>query len=190
MTYLKPGDIILTRGEGWLDEAVRRFSAVGKEKEAFVNHVGIVVRGGQDFPFEKGQHEAIIVEALSHVKRHPLRDQYGDGKTQIAIFRPKLINKYKISKIVKKANEYVGDSYGYIKIVAHLLDYFLGGAYFFRRLANMDKYPICSWLVAEAYASIGHNFGVPAGAASPDDIYDYCRKYKEEFEEIRFLKLW
>ena len=43
----------------------------------------------------------------------------------------------------------------------------------------MDKYPICSWVVASSYGEVGENFGVKVGEASPDDIWDWCLKRGE-----------
>ena len=42
-----------------------------------------------------------------------------------------------------------------------------------RRLGRLDRYPICSWLVAHSYKKAGKHFGFSARAASPDDIWDF-----------------
>ena len=65
----------------------------------------------------------------------------------------------------------------------------LQGAYVFRRLDQMDKYPICSWLVAHSYKKIGKDFRVPAGAATPDDIWDFCDKNPDKYRRVRSLGL-
>jgi hypothetical protein len=41
--------------------------------------------------------------------------------------------------------------------------------------------PVCSWLVAQAYAKAGETFGVPPGAASPDDIWDYVTAHPKKY---------
>ena len=48
----------------------------------------------------------------------------------------------------------------------------------------MDRYPICSWLVAHAFAKAGKTFGVPPGMASPDDIWDFVNEEPEKYSEI------
>ena len=93
----------------------------------------------------------------------------------------------KVHAIVAKANGYVGRQYGWTKIVTHLLDWGLKGAYVFRRLTHDDDYPICSWLVAHAYLAADMTFGVPAGAANPDDIWDYVVANTDEFTQVRDL---
>ena len=68
-----------------------------------------------------------------------------------------------------------------------LADWALLGAYVFRRLGRMDRYPICSWLVAHSYKAAGLHFGVAPGAATPDDIWDFVTTRTDRFQEIRPL---
>ncbi len=173
---LAKGDIFLTKGTSMLSRLVRFFSTTGGESRAQVNHSGIVVDAADGDP--------VIVEALTHVQQHTMLSQYNDDSTLIAAFRPIGLSDQDIDKVVAKAKSYVGDEYGYFKILAHLGDWCLGGRYFFRRFASMDKYPICSWLVAESFAEIDHNFGCPPGMAEPDDIWEYCRAHPELYEQI------
>jgi hypothetical protein len=51
----------------------------------------------------------------------------------------------------------------------------------------MDKYPICSWLVAYAYDAIGWDFGVPPWVAQPDCIWDYCMAHPERWRVVHPL---
>ncbi len=44
-------------------------------------------------------------------------------------------------------------------------------------MAGMDKYPICSWLVAYVYQRVlGLELGGPPDEVDPDDIMDFCMK--------------
>jgi hypothetical protein len=61
------------------------------------------------------------------------------------------------------------------------------GAYIFRRLTQNGDYPICSWLVAHAFAKAGKTFGVQPGAANPDDIWDFIVDNPEKYGEIHPL---
>jgi hypothetical protein len=88
---------------------------------------------------------------------------------------------------VAAAERYVGRRYGYLKMLAHLLDWLFLGVYLFRRIASMDRYPICSWVVAHAYGKTGRHFGVAPGAASPDDIWDYVVAHPQEYRCVRAL---
>jgi hypothetical protein len=129
--------------------------------------------------------EVCIVEALNKVVCRDVRDAYR-GKT-IAIYRTLTLDIKARYRIAGGMSEYVGRPYGWLKIVAHGLDKFFGGVYLFRRLAGMDKYPICSWPVAHVWAREGLYFGVKPGAADPDDIWDYVTTHPEQYECIKPL---
>ncbi len=181
---LRPGDIFLTRGTAWISRAIRFFSKSFGEPRTEVNHVGLVVEGGDVW-------EAVVVEALSKVGRHRLRERYGPPVTDhVAVFRPLNLTPEQIDEVVAYALKQVGRNYGYPKIIAHLLDWCLMGAYVFRRLTVDENYPICSWLVAHAFSKIGKNFGVDQRAASPDDIWDFVTNENRlggYYEQIREL---
>ncbi len=109
----------------------------------------------------------------------------------VAIYRPINLTEEEISFIISEAEEQVGKKYGYLKIVAHLLDWCLLGAYFFRRFTNSGKYPICSWLVAHSFSKENKHFGVEPGAAQPDDIWDFIIENPDKYEEVHPLKpIW
>jgi len=165
---LQPGDVLVTRGRGWLSRAIRVFTRRIGESRTKVNHVGLVVEGG---PLE----EAWVVEALWKVVRRRLVAGYGSTRSsEVGIFRPTNLSEEEIRIVVAAGEGYVGRRYGVLKLVTHLADWVLQGAYVFRRLTNDDRYPICSWLVAHAFKKAGKNFGVAPGAASPDDVWDFC----------------
>lgn len=195
---LKPGDIVFTRGAGPISRMVRAFTRTFGEPRTKVNHVGVIVAvatpplaSGTARPFrgvEGGPVEtAILVEALSTVKRHGLTERYGKRTDRVAVYRPTNLTPKEVRTIVAAAEAYVGRKYGYGKIALHFLDWMLLGAYAFRRLGRMEDYPICSWLVASAYAKAGKDFGVAAGAASPDDIWDFCVANAGTYEPVRPL---
>jgi len=69
--------------------------------------------------------------------------------------------------------------------LAHGVDHLLlNNRYVARRLAFLDNYPICSWLVAYAYDGIGYQFGVPPWACTPDDIDDWIKAYPSEWTQV------
>jgi hypothetical protein len=180
---LKRGDVFLTRGSSFISWAIRVCSRGIGEKRTQVNHVGLVVEDGS-------LRTAMVVEALSKVRRHRLWDQYGPPKKdEVAVFRPTNLTPEECDIIVATANRQVGKKYGYIMIVAHFLDWLLLGAYFFRRLVPGSKYPICSWVVAHAFAEAGKFFGVDPGAAEPDDIWDFIKdKRPQYYREVHPLE--
>jgi hypothetical protein len=180
MENLKDADVVFTKGFGLLSRAIRFFTRGIGESRTKVNHVGLVVSGG---PIA----EAVIVEALSMVKRHRLMDRYGPRRDHVAVYRSLDLTEAETRRIAEAAEGYVGRKYGYATIAAHLLDWVLLGAYVFRRFVGCDNYPICSWLVAHAYKKVGKHFGVPARAASPDEIWDFVVENPDKFRMIRDL---
>jgi hypothetical protein len=177
----QPGDIFLTKGSSFISKAIRFFSRSGGESRTKANHTGIVTAKGT-------AKTAVIVEALTKVKRRSLYSYYAKHDTDVAIYRPINVSAEDMATIMEKSNSYVGRDYGYLKIVAHLIDWCLGGRYFARRIVSMDKYPICSWVVAQSYAEVGLDFGVPAGSASPDDIMDFCEANPDKYELVHPLE--
>ncbi len=174
---LQPGDVFMTRGRGLFSRLIRLGTRRIGEGRTRVNHVGLIVVGGTI-------DEAIAVEALSTVKRHGFA-RYRGKSTGVAVYRPNNLTDEELQTIVAAAEGYVGRGYGYLKIAGHFLDWVLQGAYVFRRLTNSDNYPICSWVVAHAFLKAGKDFGVEAGGASPDDIWDFIvEKHPERYDEI------
>jgi len=192
---LEPGDIFLTRGCSFISRAIRFFTRSKGEKPTKVNHVGLVVQGGD-------MKTAIAVEAQSKVVRHKLWSRYGPPKKDcVAVYRATNLTAEEIKNIVAEAEKHVGKEYGVPMIIAHFLDWLKGrmlgwllgwqfsDIYLFRRLIHGDKYPICSWVVADAFAKVGKDFGVEVGMATPDDIWDFVVKNTDKYKEIYPLKL-
>jgi len=192
---LEPGDIFLTRGCGLLSKAIRYFTRSIGEKRTKVNHVGLVVKKG-DFK------AAIVVEALCKVIRHKLWSQYGPPKKDcVAVYRATNLTVEEVKDIVAEAEKQVGKKYGFPMIAAHFMDWLLGrmigwlfgwqfsDVYLFRRVIPGNKYPICSWVVADAFAEADKDFGVEIGMATPDDIWDFIQDNPDKYKEIHPLKL-
>jgi len=178
---LERGDVFLTRSKSLLGWLIRVCTRSFGERRSKLNHVGIVVEPG-------GMREAMVVEALSKVKRHRLWEQYGvPKKAWVSVYRAKNVTPEEMEIIVAEAKEQVGKKYGWFKIVMHFLDWCLTGVYFFSWFARSKKYPICSWLVACAYGAAGYDFGVPNEAADPDDIWDFVNERTDYYEEIVHL---
>ena len=180
---LEPADIFLTKGNSFISRAIRFFTRGIGERKTKVNHVGLVVQRGD-------LKSAVVVEALSRVKRHRLWSQYGPPKEDsVAVYRATNLTPKEIKTIVAEAESQVNKEYGHIMIAAHLLDWLLLGAYCFRRLVPGERYPICSWLVAHSFKKADKYFGVDPGMASPDDIWDFVAERKpSRYKKIRALK--
>jgi hypothetical protein len=170
---LKPGDVFLTKGPGLLSRLIRFFTRSFGERRTRVNHAGVVVQQGT-------LQTAVIVESVAVARRCRLWEHYGPpAKDQVAVYRPLNLTAGEIGVVVAAAERQVGKKYGIAKLVAHLLDWLFLGAYVFRRLTSSGDYPICSWLVAHAFAEAGKDFGVEPGAAQPDDIWDFVDRRKD-----------
>jgi hypothetical protein len=178
----KAGDILLTHNPKLLGKLIRFFESRPGDKAEY-NHTAIIVKEGDERSSE-------LVEAMWKTHQILLWDGYGTPhKDSIAVYRPLNIPPDKISLIVEKAKSYIGDQYGWWKLLLHAADWQLFAStgkdlYFFRRLAFIDKYPICSWVVANAYSRAGYDFGVPPNEASPHDIQDFVETHPEKYELV------
>lgn len=52
------------------------------------------------------------------------------------------------------------------------------------RSSVVTSTPICSWVVAYAYAKIGYRFGVSPRVATPDDIDDWIKANPKEWTQV------
>lgn len=92
--------------------------------------------------------------------------------------------------LAAKAKDYLGRKYGWLDLMAHFCDFWLNGAYVFRRLCRMSRYGVCSWFVGHCYKHINISFGKPIDQLQPDDIDDFCLahpmlfKCKLNFKEV------
>lgn len=169
---LRPGDIVFERSPGWIGRVVRWATRGRHEPETKVNHVGLIVS-------TEGPEGPEVIEALWRVVRRPLARMEGE----IEVWSDDWVGTHPREDIVAQALSYVGRPYGWWKIGAHLVDALLTKItgleiYLARMSLRMDKYPICSWVVAWAYWR-GHSryrFGVSPQVATPDDIYDFVTK--------------
>jgi hypothetical protein len=160
-----PGDIVCFHGTNWISEGIQWATRRPGETPVYANHVGVFTSAGE------------ITEALWTVKTRPVAESLAGSAYQI--WRNTTLKDAERQAVAQKALTYVGREYGAGKILLHLGDALLTKAvgqevYAFRKMASLDKYPICSWVVAEAYAkALGLLFGLPANEAAPDDIWRY-----------------
>jgi len=165
------GDIIGVRSKGLISWGIALGSMNIGEERTRLSHVGIITKGGT-------WEEALITEALTTVVERHISEY---KKVHMVVYEP-LISDEKKMILREKALDYKGCSYGWFKIVAHFLDFWLNGAYVFRRLCKMDRYPICSWLVANCYSHVNIEFGKPLATIQPDDIDDFCLNHPRLFK--------
>ncbi len=165
---LLPGDVFLTRSPSLLGKLIRWFSRQPGEAPTRYNHVGLIVSRG---PITKAR----SIEALLKVRHGRFFRYYAGDKSEVAIYRMPHIFAHERRSVVQKAMTYQGHKYGIQKLLVHALRKCMPPC-IVSRLLFIDRQPICSWLVAHSYRTIGVEFGVPPDAAQPDDIDDWIQK--------------
>lgn len=173
---LEPGDIFFARSSSWIARSIRFMEGLGEPsgETTECNHVGIVVAGGRIA-------DAVIVEAQTKVQRVSLANTYGDAAddARLQFFRPLNLSAWEIRQIVNYAEAQEGKGYGYGKIALHAIDRGLSWLFgrnvvLFRRMSFVKTAPICSYLVAQAFATVDRTFGIDERCAQPEEMRDFC----------------
>ena len=164
---MKSGDIILMNGSGCVARWIRVLTRSPGERPTLFTHIALAID------------DASIVEATFR----GVRSRSYKPRASDFIYSPKFLTSKGRRSIAQRGVQYVGAPYGYGKIVLHALDGLLLGAYVFRRLAFLDRAPICSWVVAIPYWEVSHYkfAGKVPTSVSPDDIADDVTNNKEYF---------
>ena len=174
---LQPLDLFFTRSPSWLSRAIRWAEREPGEEKSLTSHVGVIVTHG-DLP------QVECIEALRKVRRHRLWKKYGRSRTELVVYRPMNIKPLHQSLILNGIKRRVGQKYGYGKIGLHLLAK-LTGRREWKRLSFLDRFPICSYLVAMEFGRWGYHFGVSDRKADPDDILDFCQGHPDKWTKVR-----
>lgn len=195
-----PADVVLTRSDTWLGRVIRAAERRPNDVAVY-NHVGVITYAGlvpppegwNDAGYSFAPRGAIMVEALGHVMQHSVWEGYGPAKgskqSVIAVYRPFTTTSGQRSIVAAKAETFVGQRYGWWKLGAHLLDAGISkvagrDVRAARKLLFWDARPICSFLVAEAFAAAGLNFGVAPGTADPHDIENFCSEKVDKYHRV------
>jgi hypothetical protein len=170
MVSARDGDVFLERSYSWLGRAIRWF--IGSEK----NHTGIVfimtperrdllTKYGLKIP-EAWIGEPCVVEAMIRVRVRLLKDRLSES-SDISISRNETLTKAAQHSVVNAALEFVGQIYGFLRLLRHGLDIITNTKGVRKMAADIM---ICSYLVAFAYAVVEIFFGVTARECTPEDI--------------------
>lgn len=195
--YLKPGDQVYVRreivGAVWewaVPFLIRLFTFTKKDKRpTVVNHVATVLRPVLLIDGDPTSvYDWEIAEALGSggFQVRLLIECYGDARRySLAIARRIDARQEHREKIVAACEHLLGKTYGFVKIAAHTLDYFLtlawnavggrGDVSAVRQLCRSDRYPMCSWASLYVYEKAGLPFDVSTASGSPDDMWDESR---------------
>jgi hypothetical protein len=158
----QPGDILAIRGKGFFARGI--LAATGNT----VSHVGMVV----------GDSPVIVIEALLRVKTRPIGESIADAETAY-LLQDLSLSPQKRDTIVKRVCQFSAADYGWGDIVLQLANAIFRTTWFTDHLTFglLNQFPICSYLVAESYKTIGLTFGKQKEESiTPADIYNFAEK--------------
>ena len=176
------GDIIISgsKKNNWLGRGIRLFTRSPGEPATRATHVAMVLGIAG-----KGRLiDCTVIEAVSKgVKLHRYGKPY-----KCVVYRARDLDEDEKDCIYNEAWKLRGTKYGYVRILAHALDWVTTrgklNSYKWRKRMKGGKLAgrECSNVIAYLWSKCrGKDFGVPPYGASPDDIDDYClwnpRKY-------------
>ena len=168
-----PADVLFTRNEkSWIGPAIRWATRGNGEPPTYTNHVaGVGV----------GRHR--VIEALWTVEESDV-DLWQALNPVFQAWRIPKLPMVTRNIVAVEASQYLGRSYGWWKLGAHLGDGLLSklfgkNVYLFRPAMFMKNYPICSWVWAYAYSKIGVRFDCNPDCADPDTMHDYVSSSPE-----------
>lgn len=176
MNDFQPLDLFFSRNSSWLSNAIRWATREPGEPKSEASHVGAIVTRG---PLQ----EVLCIEALRKVRLHSFWKKY-HGRGKVTIYRARNIGPQDRAFIVEGLHDRVGQSYGYAKIGLHLL-HKLTGRRRWLRLSLLDRWPICSYLMAIEFGRRGYHFGIDGRKATPDDMLDFCQANPDKWECVQ-----
>ena len=166
---MREGDIIAMRSDTWLSRQIRKVESRADGGElALVSHVGLFIT-----------HD-VVIEARARVVCTTFPD--GFIGNEYIVLSPTNVTAVQRVAIAKASLLFSARGYGYLKILGQALDVLSGSRWFTSNIFTIDKFPICSYVVAEAYAAAGLDFGVPTKSTTPDDILDYAMRNPAKYE--------
>ena len=177
MMPYQPMDLFFTRSGSWLSEVIRWATREKGEAKTEASHVGAIITPGFLSNVE-------CVEALTKVERHPLWEKYGGSGQWMTIYRAVNISAPVKRRMARRLRAKVGETYGYGKILLHLLRKLTGDPRWLD-LSLLDRYPICSYLVATEFDREGFSFGIDGRKATPDDMLDFCEANPDKWKCVR-----
>ena len=172
---MKAGDIVFTYRGSFFTEMIRVVTSRKNDSVKFT-HCAVAISDTMIVDVDFTTRLVNINDLLKSVKDYEIWSNY-------------VLLTDDTNKISLKAISYLGDEYGFTKLVPHLLDALLGkiceqDIFFFRKLLKENRYVICSWVVSYAFAAINYTFDVDKQFATPDDIYDSIIK-RPEWKKIK-----
>jgi hypothetical protein len=165
---MKPGDIIFTYSGGIFSNLIRWITKRANN-DVIMTHAAIAINANYFV-------ETDITARISSIESLEKNRYY-------EIWSCQDLSDLEREIIVEKAKTYIDRIYSIPKILSHALDAIFGkitsrNIFFFRKIADSDKYIICSWIVSCVYTKVGFNFTEPYYIATPDNIHDFIKTYR------------
>lgn len=205
--WAEAGDTFFTRSSSKLGGVIRWGETDEDEakrgEESWANHTGVVVESGwigPPGPEQTSPHagSAIVVEALWKTRRGVLDLDDLEG---VRVFRPvPAYDPLELEHFRREAESYVGDTYGWWKLIGFLVKRATKGRIDPTRLYFLRDRPICSYLAAwvnQKAQSVrrilarqgtrpdaAYPFGMPPQSADPDEMMDFCLMRRSEWREV------
>ena len=174
------GDILAVRGSGWLSDGIARAEygdKLGKVEPRFsATHVGLFLAPGNDTSI------AIDIEALNRVKTNVLRTSTA-SVIHAYVLHDISLTDIQRSTLLEVACSFSAADYGYLDLGAQWLDATFKTNWWTGWLTSyLAHRPICSYVVAAAYAAIRLDFGVADSSCRPSDIMTFASAHPELYQ--------
>lgn len=174
----QPLDLFFTRKpSSWLSRAILWATQEDGEEKSEASHVGAILTSGT-------LDQVVAIEALRKVRIHRLWNHYAGSGNHMTVYRPLNIGTIQRDRILERLRQREGQTYGYTKILWHLLRK-LSGDPDWLKMSLVDRWPICSYLIAVEFEREGLSFGVEGRRATPDDQHDFVRDNPDKYQLIR-----
>lgn len=106
------------------------------------------------------------------------------------VWRCRTLSEQQREALTDQALSYINIKFGYVKMIAHLLDGLIHklvhrDIYLFRQLDPDGSSPVCSGVTAFVYdRALHYRFGVEPECADPDHIHDWLVGHPDEWQRI------
>src|SRR5690242_5420579 len=167
---IEPGDILAVRGRGFLSNGILR--ATGNT----VSHVGLLMTVASPLT------SSLTIEALSRVRSRSLGDAIF-GAERAWVLSALNLTQAQRDEILLTASTFSADDYGYLDLALQLADAAFRTRWFTDRLASrfLNRWPICSFVVARAYEQVGLTFGFEDASLTPADVWEFAVKNPDKY---------
>jgi hypothetical protein len=110
------------------------------------------------------------------------------------VWRCRTLSDQQREALTDQALTYINVRFGYVKMIAHLLDGLITkvthkDSFLFRQLDPDGSSPVCSGITAFVYdKALHYRFGVEPECADPDHIHDWVSAHRGEWERVFCLE--